>query len=241
MRLARLLRRLPGALTVLLRWTGCLAVDPCTPLKPLSGFSTRAVMVSRRYGCFIDSCTQEEILQMCCPEFNLCMLHFGVMADAEVVVVHNVKRFSSYTGYLRSFRFAGPFAEADRLETVLALDAVSSSHFHRSAIVRDICKAYLGFRGFSSVSTGRWGCGIFGGLPSHKFAQQLVAASLAGCQLRFSTFGAPEGCDELLAAYNASEPSAAHLFEMLLDCSSLGRHGFLDAFCDVLRNSCGGP
>jgi len=32
---------------------------------------------------------------MCCPEFNVCMLHFGVMAGDEVVVVRNTRRFST--------------------------------------------------------------------------------------------------------------------------------------------------
>jgi len=51
----------------------------------------------------------------------------------------------------------------------------------------NLFQAYLAFRGFRTVSTGRWGCGIFRGLPAHKFAQQLVAAKLAGCTLEFST------------------------------------------------------
>ena len=52
------------------------------------------------YGCFIPSCTQEEILQMCCPEFNVGMLLLGVMADGEVVNVRGCRRYSRYSGYL---------------------------------------------------------------------------------------------------------------------------------------------
>eukprot|EP00658_Telonema_sp_P-2_P045164 TRINITY_DN3308_c0_g1_i14.p1 TRINITY_DN3308_c0_g1~~TRINITY_DN3308_c0_g1_i14.p1 ORF type:complete len:314 (+),score=100.04 TRINITY_DN3308_c0_g1_i14:52-942(+) len=36
------------------------------------------------YGCFIPSCTQEEILQVCCPEFNVGMTFIGCMAENEV-------------------------------------------------------------------------------------------------------------------------------------------------------------
>ena len=52
------------------------------------------------YGCFIPSCTQEEILQVCCPEFNVGMLLLGVMADGEVVNVRGCRRYSRYSGYL---------------------------------------------------------------------------------------------------------------------------------------------
>ena len=52
------------------------------------------------YGCFIPSCTQEEILQVCCPEFNVGMLLLGVMTDGEVVNVRGCRRYSRYSGYL---------------------------------------------------------------------------------------------------------------------------------------------
>ena len=52
------------------------------------------------YGEFIASCTQEEIIQVCCPEFNVGMLLLGVMADGEVVNVRGCRRYSRYSGYL---------------------------------------------------------------------------------------------------------------------------------------------
>ena len=54
------------------------------------------------YGEFIASCTQEEILQVCCPEFNVGMLFQGTMRDEEVMVVHGCRRYSAYSGYLHS-------------------------------------------------------------------------------------------------------------------------------------------
>ena len=58
-------------------------------------------------------------------------------------------------------------------------------------MLRDVQKAALAFAGQPVVSTGRWGCGVFGGTPAHKFVQQLVAAMLSGSQIHFSTFGTP--------------------------------------------------
>lgn len=39
------------------------------------------------------------------------------------------------------------------------------------------------------VSTGLWGCGVFGGTPTLKFLQQLMAVSVCGRSLRFSSYG----------------------------------------------------
>ena len=92
----------------------------------------------------------------------------------------------------------------DETVDILTLDACTQGHFRREKILRDIGKAVTSFKahqsvcsGEATISTGRWGCGIFGGLPSHKFVQQVLAASLAGVQLEFSMYGTPDGCDEV--------------------------------------------
>ena len=59
------------------------------------------------YGEFIASCTQEEILQVCCPEFNVGLAFLGRMQEDEVVVVRAVRRFAAYRGYLQTFRCTG--------------------------------------------------------------------------------------------------------------------------------------
>mmetsp|Transcript_4446 Transcript_4446/g.14244 ORF Transcript_4446/g.14244 Transcript_4446/m.14244 type:complete len:149 (-) Transcript_4446:86-532(-) len=103
------------------------------------------------------------------------------------------------------------------------MDATMIRHFSEDKVLRDIRKAFLCFQGCSVVSTGRWGCGAFGGHPAHKFAQQLVAAGLAGCSLRFSTFGDPARCEEVLAAVAAAQPSAADLLQAVLVASAAVR------------------
>lgn len=88
------------------------------------------------YGRFTKSCTQEEIMQMCCPEWNVGMLFFDQMEPDCVVLAYNCRRFSKYSGYLNSFRFeggAGIKAEGGEVkynpETILTMDAVYEAHF----------------------------------------------------------------------------------------------------------------
>ena len=184
------------------------------------------------YGCFIPSCTQEEILQMCCPEFNVGMLLIGAMGDGEAVNVRGCRRYSRYTGYLDSYECAGAW-QSHTICTILTLDACTHAHFSRRHLLRDVRKAYTSFAMLAEakradgdatstavVSTGRWGCGVFGGVPAHKFLQQLIAASLAGVRLAFSTFGQPDGCDELLEKIGRTQLSVGQAWELLGACDS---------------------
>lgn len=172
------------------------------------------------YGRFIASCTQEEIMQMCVPEFNVGMLHVGKLAEHEVVVTYNCRRFSTYSGYQYSFMYTGACnpSLAASVQAVLTMDACYFDHFDRRQQLRDVQKAFLGFDAVRRsahllspatvrpvISSGRWGCGIFGGSPAHKLLQQLVALRLAGgVEVRFSMFGTPDGCDTCLQALATS-------------------------------------
>ena len=188
------------------------------------------------YGCFIPSCTQEEILQMSCPEFNVGMLLIGTMRDDEVVNVRGCRRYSQYTGYLDSYECVGAWPDRT-IATILTLDACTHAHFSRAALLRDVRKAYTSYAALAAatggggevgagdaavVSTGRWGCGVFGGLPTHKFLQQLVAARLAGVRLEFSTFGQPDGCDDLLDSVSQTQMSVGDAWALLGECGSKG-------------------
>merc|ERR1712157_684531 len=96
------------------------------------------------YGKFILSCTQEEIMQICCPEFNVAMLHHGLMQNDSVVLTHNVRRFAAYTGFLNSFRFAGNVnadvhANAQTRyppQSIITMDAVFERHFEPTSVER---------------------------------------------------------------------------------------------------------
>uniref|UniRef100_A0A7S1BAR9 poly(ADP-ribose) glycohydrolase n=1 Tax=Corethron hystrix TaxID=216773 RepID=A0A7S1BAR9_9STRA len=188
------------------------------------------------YGKCIPSATQEEIMQMCCPEFNVGMLFIGKMGDDEVVNVCSVRRFCQYSGFLDSFMCKGLVPHLDRaasLETVMTMDACTYSHFSKKMIQRDICKAYHCFREYALdslgltaessiphqqypiISTGKWGCGVFGGRPAHKLVQQACAANLAGVDLQFSTFHNDDGCSKVLAALQSRRLKADDVLPLL--------------------------
>ena len=158
------------------------------------------------------SATQEEILQFTCPEFNLGMLHYGVIDDNSAVVVHGVRRFSSYEGYGEGFRFTGGIQQGAAQapsspasfppQSILVLDAVRENHFAPASVKRDVKKFFLGLKATLEhhlatsgggdretliVSTGKWGCGIFRGNVVHKFVQQYVAAKMVEEYFRSTT------------------------------------------------------
>ena len=178
------------------------------------------------YGRFIPSCTQEEILQVCCPEFNVGLLFIGCMRDDEVVVVRRCRRFAQYTGYGDSFTCTGA-AVRDTMCDILTLDACTARHYSRDAVLRDVAKAYTAFAvhreelegadAHALVSTGKWGCGVFGGDVAHKCLQQALAARLAGVSLAFSA-RSPDGCVTLLDALDAGGASVAAAWELLQRC-----------------------
>eukprot|EP00931_Biecheleriopsis_adriatica_P073089 TRINITY_DN47447_c0_g1_i1.p1 TRINITY_DN47447_c0_g1~~TRINITY_DN47447_c0_g1_i1.p1 ORF type:complete len:652 (+),score=71.61 TRINITY_DN47447_c0_g1_i1:35-1990(+) len=173
------------------------------------------------YGKVIDSATQEEVLLMQFPEVNVGMLIFGQMADNEVVIVHNVRRFS----YFSPKGFAGPVDSKERLK-VLAADASLSDHFSEANNIRDLQKSYLAFQHVShSVSSGRWGCGAFGGDVEHKLLQQIISARLARLQqMHFSTYHdepLQATCSELVGL--CTERSLSELLTALWEYSQIVR------------------
>ena len=155
------------------------------------------------------------------PESSLKVhFHLGLMDDDEVVVVSGVRRFSTYSGYLKTFQFAGPWQGEPTVQAILAMDAATMHHFSQDMVLRDVRKAYLAFQGHSAISTGRWGCGMFGGIASHKFVQQVIAAHLAGVQLHFSMLGTPDGCDEIQSILNEQKPNTAEVLQAILSIST---------------------
>jgi hypothetical protein len=83
---------------------------------------------------------------------------------------------------------------------------------------------------------------VFGGTPAHKCAQQLVAAAITGAELQFSTFGTPDGCDDLLAGVLAVQErggggatSAGRLLAAILECEGCQPSEFVGRFLAALR------
>ena len=129
------------------------------------------------------------------------MLFIGMMRDDEVVSVR-CRRYAAYSGYAASFKCSGA-TSGECEQYILSMDACTHAHFSPDHVLRDVRKAYTAFASLPHsgsvpliVSTGRWGCGVFGGMPAHKMVQQACAAALAGVSLEFSCFGTPDNCDE---------------------------------------------
>uniref|UniRef100_A0A7S2IH94 PARG catalytic Macro domain-containing protein n=1 Tax=Helicotheca tamesis TaxID=374047 RepID=A0A7S2IH94_9STRA len=217
-----------------------------SPTRPASAFVNFANS-NFGYGHFISSCTQEEILQMCCPEIMVGMLVVGQMLDNEVVNVRGVRRFTKYSGYLSSFLCEGQVEglEDDTfVQSILTIDACYSQHFSKTMIQRDVSKAFYSFREhrqtssakYPVISTGKWGCGAFGGLTAHKMIQQALAATLSNVDLEFSCFGDVEGCDEIIAAMHAHRPTATTVANLLSVCKDK-RNFVEDAIAYLSSNS----
>jgi len=153
--------------------------------KPFVDFANRYIHI----GSIIPSLTQEEVLFSCCPECFLSLLFIDEMRDNEIVLIKDIRRFSSYKGYLYSFEWTGFYPTQKILDTIV-VDAVASNHFCEEYQIRDLNKAYLSFIQYKgqTISTGHWGCGAFGGTKAHKFLQQVCAAQMAKVTLDYSTF-----------------------------------------------------
>jgi len=177
-------------------------------------FANRDLMIHR----LIPSATQEEILFSCAPSCLVGLLFCERMTDNEVITIKNVRRFCDYSGYLSTFRFAGPHANRAATFDIVALDACTFAHWSEKAIVRDLNKAHNAWRHFSAVSTGAWGCGAFGGDWFAKIVQQLCAASLTNCHLFLSSRDGTRAQDaeEMFAAADAAKLTVGAAVRILL-------------------------
>jgi poly(ADP-ribose) glycohydrolase len=185
------------------------AVDPNLKIEDAGADTLQVDFANKRVGGGIlgRGCVQEEIRFAICPELIVSKLFTEHLHDNECLVITGAERFCKYTGYARSFQFAGnyndttPRDEYNRLRVqVVAMDAKSfrrsEDQFEMKVIERELNKAYCGFHEPSQepgtpcpVITGNWGCGAFRGDPHLKFLIQLMAATEAGRELVYCTIG----------------------------------------------------
>lgn len=78
-------------------------------------------------------------------------------------------------------------------EYIVAIDAIPKpkNQWEEAPVMREINKALVGFKSLeiSSVATGNWGCGAFGGDVQLKFLLQWIACSLLKKKMIYCTFG----------------------------------------------------
>lgn len=101
---------------------------------------------------------QEEIRFCINPELLVAMMTMETMQDNEAIIIRGAERFSSYSGYGRTFKFTGDFKDesehdedGDFQTTVVAIDAKRfknmprESQYEESALLRELNKALVGF------------------------------------------------------------------------------------------------
>ncbi|CAD8126705.1 unnamed protein product [Paramecium sonneborni] len=134
-------------------------------------------------GLTLDSynCAQEEILMLIYPEALVSMIFIPPMKADEAVLIKNIKKFSNYSGYEQSFKWKQQ--QQDWINYNFNMLAIDAKPFHGNQI-----KCYLGFlialqeAPDQNISTGRWGCGIFGGNQYLKTIIQLTCFAQAKYQ-----------------------------------------------------------
>ncbi|CAH8347948.1 unnamed protein product [Eruca vesicaria subsp. sativa] len=162
-------------------------------------------------GALRKGCVQEEIRFMINPELIAGMLFLPAMEVSEAIEVVGAERFSHYTGYSSSYRFAGDYIDIKerdvfgrRKTRIIAIDALRHpgiSQYKPECLLREANKALCGFLHVCKkhcidhedgvgVATGNWGCGAYGGDPEIKsFLQWLAVSQSRRPFMSYYTFG----------------------------------------------------
>lgn len=148
---------------------------------------------------------QEEIRFLINPELLVSMLFMEKMKSNEAIIITGCERYSNYTGYGDTLKFLSDHRDTTdrdamgrRQTEIVAIDALpyykdSFVQFSTHCIKRELNKAFCGFSTDeefpSSIATGNWGCGAFGGNLELKSIIQLLAAVESRRNLVYFTFG----------------------------------------------------
>ncbi|XP_077092995.1 poly(ADP-ribose) glycohydrolase isoform X4 [Siphateles boraxobius] len=150
---------------------------------------------------------QEEIRFLINPELIVSRLFTEALDHDECLIITGTEQYSKYSGYAESFKWKAnhkdeiPRDEWQRRCTeIVAMDALNyrnfMEQFQPDKMTRELNKAFCSFmrhgtspQNLSAVATGNWGCGAFGGDTHLKALLQLMAASEAGRDVAYFTFG----------------------------------------------------
>ena len=122
---------------------------------------------------------QEEILFLIYPQLYVSILVCEKMNDNEAIYLSNFRRFANYEGYQTTLKFSSSAALIETRRDFIAIDAIKfekpkngtmGAQFTQHCILRELNKALVGFNlpeesRYSTISTGKWGCGAFNGDP----------------------------------------------------------------------------
>lgn len=172
-----------------------------------------------------DGMVQEEIHFTVHPECFISMLFSSPMKANEVIYIRGAKKYSNYSGYGSSFKFEGNcesnlqtrkilLENEEKLQyfiDIVAMDAVPYSLIGRDEqwnikfFHREIYKAFNAFNIShwefepkpTCVSTGNWGCGMFGGHKQWKALIQWIAASESDVNVHFYTHNSESQASQL--------------------------------------------
>ncbi|KAM8744088.1 poly(ADP-ribose) glycohydrolase [Acanthopagrus schlegelii] len=197
---------------------------------------------------------QEEILFLINPELIVSRLFTEKLEDNECLIITGAQQFSCYTGFSDTFEWAGPYEDhlpsdewGRKQRQILAIDALhfkhSSEQYSMRKVMRELNKAYCGFKGDGSdgpdIATGKWGCGAFNGDPQLKAVIQLMAAAKARRGLAFFTFGdylLKHDLEQIHHLLVKEGTTVGKLFGLLEDyCSDQHRGPDVDLF-EFIRN-----
>ena len=138
---------------------------------------------------------QEEIRFAISPELLVAKMICPQLADEEALLMDGVLMFSRHQGYASSFRFVEPILKLEKCQLV-AIDALyfgdaRSDQYLESKVLRELNKCIAGFdmHEASTICSGNWGCGYFGGDIQLKALIQMLCAARAGKPLWYYTFG----------------------------------------------------
>jgi len=206
-------------------------------------------------GVMHGGCVQEEIMFLVQPECLVSLLLFEVMGPNEAIVISGTRTYSEYKGYGFGFRWTKPFEnklppllkEGRYKTSFVAIDAIKGgTRGNANLIQREISKAYVGFSaeekeiGFhtNTVSTGKWGCGAFGGSPAIKLIVQWIAATEAGRLVQFYPWDNNKN-DKLLErlAKGCENYTVSQLYNLLMQALKNSSQRELIAMLSILDES----
>ena len=159
-------------------------------------------------GCMKLGSVQEEILLLICPEILVARAFVKVMNHIQSISISGFEIISKSKGYGSSLQYDTyniddtPYNNNSFQSLTIAVDAIpfysnNINQFNPIFIIRELIKFCTGLQGnnkdklgfkFDFCSTGKWGCGAFGGDVCMKFLIQFIACLFHDVGFNFSCF-----------------------------------------------------